>query len=239
MTRVPRYRTLADSLRADVQSGRYPVGSQLPTELELCRTEGVSRHTARDALRLLREAGLVERRQGAGTTVVSTQTAKAFVQPLGGVSDLLQYAREARLIIRQQQVRPLMPFERQQVRTEDDTPWLVVEGVRSSGGEPLALTSLLIAPQYAEIADSVEGWAGALQELIEQRFGAPVERIEQEIAASTLDAPAARLLEVDRGSAGLRTVRRYYGGDGQLMILSDSLHPAGRFVYQMTYRREG
>ena len=62
----PRYRQLADALRADIASGRYPVGGQLPPEFELCEIYDVSRHTARDALRLLFEAGLVERRRGVG-----------------------------------------------------------------------------------------------------------------------------------------------------------------------------
>ena len=73
MARTPRYHVLADGLRKEILSGRYPVGAQLPTELEICRTEGVSRHTARDALRILIDEGLVERRQGAGTKVIAAQ----------------------------------------------------------------------------------------------------------------------------------------------------------------------
>src|SRR5690606_34867057 len=78
----PRYRQLADSLKADIVAGRYPVGSQLPPEYELCELHDVSRHTARDALRLLLEEGLVERRRGVGTTVLRTRGSPAFVQPL-------------------------------------------------------------------------------------------------------------------------------------------------------------
>ncbi|MFN7236834.1 MAG: GntR family transcriptional regulator, partial [Brevundimonas sp.] len=63
----PRYRQLAETLRAAIARGDFPVGSQLPPELELAQTHGVSRHTARDAIRLLSEAGLIARRRGAGT----------------------------------------------------------------------------------------------------------------------------------------------------------------------------
>ncbi len=65
----PRYLLLAQDLIQDIDTGRYPVGSLLPTELELCEQFGVSRHTVREAVRRLREMGLVTRHQGIGTRV--------------------------------------------------------------------------------------------------------------------------------------------------------------------------
>ena len=97
---LPRYRQLASALRADITEGRYGVGDHLPPEMELCQIYAASRHTVRDALRLLREAGLVQRRRGAGTTVIANEIAPSFVQPLGGPETLTQYAREAKLIVR-------------------------------------------------------------------------------------------------------------------------------------------
>ncbi|MBV9564197.1 MAG: GntR family transcriptional regulator, partial [Bradyrhizobium sp.] len=46
---VPRYRAIAEQLLADIARGRYPVGSALPTEIELCRRFDASRHTVREA----------------------------------------------------------------------------------------------------------------------------------------------------------------------------------------------
>ena len=104
---APRYRQLADTLRAAIARGDYPVGGQLPPELELAQTHAVSRHTARDAIRLLTEAGLIERRRGAGTTVIASASPQAYVQPLGGVDELLQYAHTARLKLLAQEERRL------------------------------------------------------------------------------------------------------------------------------------
>ena len=235
----PRYRRLAAELRAGIADGRPPVGAQLPPELELMRLHGVSRHTVRDALRLLREAGLVERRRGAGTTVARAQAPRGFVQPLGGVDELLQYARDTRLELSAAGVRTLAPGEAARIGAEAPQGWLALEGVRRSGDGPVALVAVFVAPVYAEVADEVEGWPGAVQELIARRFGAEVRRIEQTIAGEVLSAAAARALGVERGEAALRTLRRYLDAEGALILASDSLHAARRFAYAMSYVREG
>jgi GntR family transcriptional regulator len=235
----PRYRELAETLMNAIASGRYPVGSQLPPEFELCEQYGVSRHTARDALRLLYDAGLVERRRGVGTTVIRASGAPAFVQPLGGVAELMQYARDARLEVRSAGLRKLDRAEVDRLGVGSDEPWLVVSGLRRNAGKPFALSQIYVAPVYADVAPELRDWDGAIQELIARDFGVIVHRIEQEITAVTLDADEARLLKADRGGPALRTLRRYFDRTGGLMLASDTTHPAARFVYAMSYRRDG
>lgn len=234
----PRYRQLADILRADIASGRYPVGSQLPPEFELCSLYDMSRHTAREALRLLFEAGLVERRRGVGTTVIRSSAEPTFTQPLGGVEELMQYARDARLQIRTAGLRVLTTGEQARLRLESAETWLVAVGVRSSEGKPMALSQIYIAPAYADIGPSLHDWDGAIQELIARDFGVAVARIEQEIAAVNLSGEQARVLRADKGGPALQTLRRYYDDADRLMLASESTHPASRFVYSMSYRRD-
>ena len=240
MTRVPRYHALADQLRAGIVSGRYAVGTQLPTELEICRTEAISRHTARDALRILIEEGLVERRQGAGTKVIAAQRPAAFVQPLGGPQELMQYARDAQLEISATVHRLLDEGEAVWLETVGHEPWVVADGVRRrNGGEVVARTRLFIPHQYVEIAGEIGTWPGAVQELIERTWGVRPTRIAQQITAQVLDDAAARTVHAKPGTAALRTLRRYLDEHGKVIVASDSLHPADRFAYEMTYHRDG
>lgn len=239
MPRTPRYHILADALRRAIVSGRYPVGAQLPTELEICRTEGVSRHTARDALRILIDEGLVERRQGAGTKVIAAERPAAFVQPLGGPQELMQYARDARLALTATLRRPLEAAEAAWLETSGDTPWIVADGLRRrASGEILARTRLFIPESFGEIADDIGTWPGAVQELIERRWGVRPTHIAQQITAQVLDEDAARHLNAKPGTAALRTRRRYLDEHGGVIVASDSVHPADRFAYEMTYHRE-
>ena len=228
---APRYRQLADTLRAAIARGDYPVGGQLPPELELAQTHAVSRHTARDAIRLLTEAGLIERRRGAGTTVIASASPQAYVQPLGGVDELLQYAHTARLKLLAQEQRRLSEAEVQRIGGDVDRTWLVVDGLRIADALPLALSRIYVPQPTPAAGQSVHA-------LLDERFGAAAGRIDQEITAEILSPNDAKMLKVEPGSAALRTLRRYHDDDA-LILASDSLHPGGRFVYAMRYRREG
>jgi len=66
---VPLSTQIADRLRERIARGEYPVGSKLPTELELTRELGVSRNSVREATRSLVHSGLLAARAGDGTYV--------------------------------------------------------------------------------------------------------------------------------------------------------------------------
>jgi GntR family transcriptional regulator, transcriptional repressor for pyruvate dehydrogenase complex len=61
MAAVPAYELLADRLRDQIVAGALQVGDRLPSEARLAEQEGVSRSTVRESLRMLQEAGLIER----------------------------------------------------------------------------------------------------------------------------------------------------------------------------------
>ena len=58
-SKVPLYRQISDALLAGIREGKFPVGTFLPGELELIDRFDASRHTIREALRVLEDmAGL-------------------------------------------------------------------------------------------------------------------------------------------------------------------------------------
>ncbi len=67
-----KYLQLSTILTEKIQSGVYPVGSKLPTEIELTSSYNVSRQTVRLALSVLVEKGLISKKQGSGNSVIST-----------------------------------------------------------------------------------------------------------------------------------------------------------------------
>ena len=87
-----RYLQVARALRKEIVDGVYPVGSQLPTEHQLCERFSVSRYTIREALRRLRDDNLVASRPRAGTLVVPRPSSDSYVQDVVSINDLLAFA---------------------------------------------------------------------------------------------------------------------------------------------------
>jgi len=65
----PKYKQIADVLRAKISSLAYPRGDKLPSDSELSKQFSSSRLTVIRALRQLESEGLVERKAGSGTYV--------------------------------------------------------------------------------------------------------------------------------------------------------------------------
>jgi GntR family transcriptional regulator len=62
-------RAIAEAIRSQIESGELAPGAQLPSERDLASAYGTARNTAREAVRLLSDAGLVITDQGKGSFV--------------------------------------------------------------------------------------------------------------------------------------------------------------------------
>ena len=64
---IPPSRQIANELRERITSGELPPGSRLPSITTLMQTYGVARNTARRAVAILEDEGLVEIVHGWGS----------------------------------------------------------------------------------------------------------------------------------------------------------------------------
>ncbi|WP_241095004.1 GntR family transcriptional regulator [Marinicauda algicola] len=237
---APRYAQLAESLKRAIAEGRPGIGEQLPTEHALMASHKVSRHTVREALRLLSEAGLIARRRGAGTVVVARETPAAFTQRLGGMEDLLQYARAARLRVLATSRVDGDPALVRRFGLEPDTAYLQITGLREGEeGPPVARTVILVRADLAPGAIALSELRGAITDWIERQHGIAPARIEQAIEAHLLTPEEAEPLQAAVAGAALMTRRRYLDAQGRIIAVSESVHPGDRFSYDMVLTREG
>src|SRR3982074_79680 len=65
----PPYQQVANTLRAAILTRKFRPGEKLPSGPELSKRYGVARMTIQQAIRLLRDEGLVVSRQGSGVFV--------------------------------------------------------------------------------------------------------------------------------------------------------------------------
>ncbi len=80
----PLYRLLATRIARLADTGELPAGLRLPPERDLAAALSVSRNTVAAAYQLLRDEGMAESRQGAGTRIVPHRTTPAAVHRANG-----------------------------------------------------------------------------------------------------------------------------------------------------------
>lgn len=80
---VPRWQQIADHLRAQILSGRYPAGQPLPSEEALAAEFGVSRPTVRQGIATLTTEGLVTVRRPYGTIVRDPHARPGLIERRG------------------------------------------------------------------------------------------------------------------------------------------------------------
>lgn len=231
----PRYKSIYQQLARDIGSGRYPVMTLLPTEHELCEQFGASRHTIREAIRMLTVAGMVSRRPGVGTRVETAHASTRFTQRISQFPDLLQYARNAALLV--QDVRTIKLTKRlaESLGAEAGQPWLHINSIKTLGDQdtPVACTLIYADPAHSDLRADIQPRISLLR-LIEDHFGNRIHEVNQEFSATPIAAGIARQLHVEPQTAGFVITRRYYGSGGVLLLATITTFPHDKMKYSMS-----
>lgn len=237
---LPLYQRLAQELRSEIAAGIHPVGSGLPTEIELCARHGVSRHTVRAALRLLVDQGLIERRQGAGSRVIADTPPVAYVHTIRSLSELFSYTRDTTLEIADAETVTLGEAEAAAIHWPPGTRWLRITGVRwtADRSEMVCHVTVFVHARFAELLTDVSRQDGPIHALVEARSGERVEEAVQEVSAAAMPPAAARALGTRTGAPALRILRRYLDASGAPMMVAVNWHPGDRFAYTIRLRRD-
>ncbi|MBL6749080.1 MAG: GntR family transcriptional regulator [Nevskia sp.] len=235
------YRKVAGALRREIERGGFAVGASLPPESELCRRFAVSRHTVRQALRQLRDDGLVASRQGAGTTVLQPAGRSGYVQTFASIEELIPYAAENRYEVGAiERVRCDTALARRLGCARGDR-WLRITGFRYAPGEalPVCWTEVYVRPQFSGVSRMLargKGARSAIYAWIEETCGERFAEVRQTLRVRPMPAAQAAAFAVEAGAPAVEICRAYRFTGGAVAEVAFNLHPAERFSYSMTLR---
>lgn len=235
---LPRYKAIAAELIAEIAADRFQVGSTLPGEHELSQRFKVSRFTVREALRELRDLGIVRSRQGAGTMVLSRYKGDPYVNSMRSLTEILQHPLHTRFV----------PGERLRVRLDEELSRLVgarpgdqfvkLSGLRSEPGKaPICWSDFYICPDVAQDFYDLLEQHDPQPRIIEESLPRPISGVRIELFAAAATGERAKALGIAQGSPAMTVIRRYIGPDLRVMVSSVSLYPEGRFTYAIAVDR--
>ena len=233
-------RLVSEALGAEIRAGRIGVGDLLPTEATLAREFDVSRHTVREALRVLRDRGLITSRQGMGSRVRSASPHIAYVEAMTSVDDVLEYAAATHL--KQMKLEDVVADAAlaETLGSEPGRRWLRVTGLRVANDDetPICWADLYLDAATFGAGDLIHSQASLFQK-IEAELLQDVE-VRQEIAVASVPSECAQSFGVEPGHGALRVVRTYVDRYARPFLVAINLHPADRYTYRtvLVRRRE-
>ncbi len=239
----PLYQQLAAALKEEILNGIHPVGAQLPTEYDLCARFAVSRFTVREALRHLRDDGLIMSRQGAGTVVVPASAPDLYVLHAMSINDLLDFTTSTRFEIELMKMVTVDDALAGRIGVPSGVEWLTICGFRHAEGHaegnqaPVCWTEYYINREFAAVGRLLPRHTGPIFPLIEDLFALSIAEVQQEVTSVLITREQALRYHVGEGTAALEVRRIYKAADGKIVQVTINVHPASRFRLSMTMRR--
>jgi len=236
------YKQIADHLRAVIAQGRLREGDQLPSEAQLMTHYGVARMTARNALRLLQDQGLITAEHGRGVYV----RARPPVRRLASDRFAQRHRKEGKaafnieaeqhgatpqvdMISVTETTPPAEMADRLQLG--DDSAVVVRSRRYLLDGRPVETAISYIPADLARgtpITDPNPGPGGIYARLEEQ--GHTLDRFTEEVAARMPTPEEARRLALPPGVPVFRLVRTAYDLDGRAVEVCDTIMSAEAYV---------
>lgn len=193
---------LWEQLHADLlrRLGRGEFSEVFPGEIELREQYGVSRHTVREALRRIRESGLIDSGRGRSTKVLAT----GIEQSLGGLYSLFQEVEargiEQRSLVLDRGLRVDAHAARQLGRPVDE-PLFYLERLRLAGQEPLAHDRVWLPADIGTPLLGADFTHAALYDELIRRSGVRPTGGSERISAVVPTPEQAASLQVPAGAA--------------------------------------
>jgi len=244
MARKPRnafrHETIAKQLVAEIREGILPVGTQLPTEPQLCERFKASRHTVRQALRSLSDRKLIVRRAGSGSMIIASHEPRILIQTAGSMAKSLSNPSDlVREIVARDLIRvPIDLANFLQCDVGDE--WLRLRTISCSqqSGRTESGAEIYVPAIYAGIVNHPQHETMRISDQVLSMYDEEIEKVEIEIISRTRPAEIAALLKAERDGGGFAIVRRYTGKLQRIFEVSVTYHLPGEHVFLMELRRQ-
>ena len=228
------YRQVVDKLLAKIDSGKLGVGDSLPPEPQLAAQYLVSRHTVREALRILGQMGIIDRRPGAGTVIKARKPQPTYLQVIRSPQELLQYPDSVLRVDASRFVRAGRKLAGL-IHCRTGERWFHVQAVRFHRREktPIHWLDLYLVPEFAGVLPRIGKRDQPVYEMLLEQFGERTASVSVDLGVSRLSAVMAEPLKAKADDPALRVIRRYGGTDKRIFMISVSEHPADRYNYRL------
>lgn len=205
------YFQLKEKIKDNILSGRWPEGSKIPSEQEICSLYGVSRITVRKAIDELQNEKYLMKKQGRGTFVQKKTIGQklhkfySFSEELKALG-LKEYSN---VMVFERQVPP--GHIREALSLESGEQVFRIQRIRYVDERPYALEQSYIPVHFApELTGEQIQETGLYKSL--NSFGIFLDHATETFSAVNLTREEAKNLQVENREAAISLIRMTYRG---------------------------
>jgi GntR family transcriptional regulator len=224
-------------LKKKIENKEWPVGSQIPTEDELCKMFNVSRVTVRTAVMELVRLGYLKRQQGKGTFIFKNIFTNGMHMQVSLREIFLENdASFSPHILAKTVMMPVNDLE-SKLDVSSDKHIIFIKRLWTIQDEPVLLQEVYIpchiCPSLLE--DDIEKYS--LLELFDKKYGIKMTNVKNYIEITHLNLEEARLLNVPEGTAASLLTQHFFSGD-TLIMYCNSVKKSDRFKFFINLERK-
>ena len=233
---APAYFQLANILYQEIMDGHLRPGDRVPSENVLSEEYGLSRMTARKAISLLAEKGVVRREKGKGTFVSRPRME-------GGLFLIPDFHDEMKMQglstdIRLLGVRLVAAGKRpaEMLGVKRGVKLIYLERVLEGGGEPLVLDRKYILPDRSQPLLESELGHGSVEDLFEGNPEMVPVRADLKLSATTLSKREAQLLGGVKGEPAFCMEQHIFAANDRRVIWGWLIYRGDKFSFESSNR---
>lgn len=219
------YVQLYEIIKKKIEGNEWSVGSQIPTEEELCKMFNVSRATVRTAVLELVRQGYLKRQQGKGTFIFRNIVSEGLAMLTNFKELFFEKGLDFSTNILARTV--MMPVDDLDVKLEiqKDKHIIYIKRLRSIDNEPLLLQETYIPYHICPLLLEEDIEQNSLFDLFEKKYGIKITKVKNYIGITNLKSDESRLVESSEGSAAIFLNQFCYSGETLIMYTRSIKRP--------------
>lgn len=237
---IPKYEFIFNDIIAEINSGKFPPGSELPSESELTKIYDVSRITVRRAIDELFRSGYIDKQQGKRGYVKENITDQELTTISSYTEEILRKGMIPSRKVICAELRLCTGEEQQKLNLDKAEPIFFLQRIVCANNKPLCFTEVVLPYYLFRDIETYDFTEQSLYDLIENSYHIKIIRSVLKLRAISADSDIAGHLEIEKYVPLLYSSAVTFGEAGKKQIpieMFKSYYLTDRFEYTLTQQR--
>lgn len=231
--RTPLFIRMYQLLRKRLETGEWPIGTQMPTIEQLMVEYDVSRITIREALSQLDREGLISRSRGKGTHVIGNAREERWLILPTDWKGLVHHIEQSSSKIVELDCGPGKPRLEPSEGTPANAYWRARRLNLTDGDMPYSLATIYLARDVFRLAPTAFA-RGAILPVLDKLKNVKISNASQRMTVTTADIDTAKHLRIEVGAPVAEVRRVARDQHSRAVYVAEVLYPARHLAVDTT-----